>query len=171
MSGTDEQETEIKRYMETEKQRQALADYLQIDPKEIYVCSARINDLGTFQAHNMLYLLGTEEDVDAAICGYFRNNLGELDSAFIGKTAKLSVGDAAMVDRLCEVMGEDIEADILNEALQSIVGKCGDLDALIDAAAAEVDRGEFLAIDAKENPFGEYLIYKFKEGQCSDFDY
>jgi 2C-methyl-D-erythritol 2,4-cyclodiphosphate synthase len=171
MSGTDEQEMEIKRYMETERQRQALADYLQIDPKEISVCSTRIDNLPTFQARKMLYLLGTEEEVNAGIRGYFRNNLGNLDSAFIGSIAKLSDGDAAVVDRLCEIMDEDIETEILNEALLSIVGKCGDLDALIDAAAAEVDRGEFLAIDGKENPFGEYLIYKFKEGQCSDFDY
>jgi hypothetical protein len=34
-----------------------------------------------------------------------------------------------------------------------------------------VDRGEFLAMDGKEIQFGEYLIYKFKEGQCSDYDY
>ncbi len=170
MSGTDEQEIEIKRYMETERQRQALADYLQIDPKEISVCSTRINDLGTFNAQKMIYLVGTEEDVAAAICGYFRNNLGDLDSAFIGNAAKLSAEDATMVDRLCEIMGEDIETDILNDALLSIVGKCGDLDALVDAAAAEVDRGGFLAIDGKEIPFGDYLLYKFKEGQCSDLD-
>lgn len=170
MSGTDEQEIEIKRYMETERQRQALADYLQIDPKEISVCSTRINDLGTFNAQKMIYLVGTEDDVAAAICGYFRNNLGDLDSAFIGNAAKLSAEDATMVDRLCEIMGEDIETDILNDALLSIVGKCGDLDALVDAAVAEVDRGGFLAIDGKEIPFGDYLLYKFKEGQCSDLD-
>jgi len=171
MSGTDEQEMEIKRYMETEKQRQALADYLQADPKEISVCATRINDLSTFQARKILYLVGTEDEAIAGICGYFRNNLGDLDSAFIGKTAKLSAEDATMVDRLCEILDEDIETDILNDALLSIVGKCGDLDALIDAAVAEVDRGEFLAMDSKEIPFGDYLIYRFKEGQCSDFDY
>ncbi len=171
MSGTDEQEMEIKRYMETEKQRQALADYLQADPKEISVCATRINDLSTFQARKILYLVGTEDDVIAGICGYFRNNLRDLDSAFIGKTAKLSAEDATMVDRLCEILDEDIETDILNEALLSIVGKCGDLDALIDVAVAEVDRGEFLAMDGKEISFGDYLIYRFKEGQCSDFDY
>lgn len=171
MSDTDEQEKEIKRYMETERQRQALADYLQIDPKEVSVCSTRIDNLSTFQAKKMLYLLGTEEEVVAGIKGYFRNNLGELDSAFIGKTAKLSAGDAAVVDRLCEIMDEDIETEILNDALLSIVSKCGDLDALVNTAVAEVDRGEFLAIDSKEIPFGDYLIYKFKEGQCSDFDY
>lgn len=171
MSGTDEQEMEIKRYMETEKQRQALADYLQIDPKEITVCSTRINDLSTFQAQKILYLMGTEDEVIAGICGYFSNNLGDLDSAFIGQTAKLSAEDATVVDRLCEILDEDIETEVLNDALLSIVGKCGDLDALIDAAVAEVDRGEFLAMDGKEIPFGDYLIYKFKEGQCSDFDY
>ncbi len=171
MSGTDEQEMEIKRYMETERQRQALADYLQIDPKEISVCATRINDLSTFQARKFIYLIGTEEDVVAGISGYFRNNLGDLDSAFIGKTAKLSAGDTAMVDRLCEILDEDIETEILNEALLSIVSKCGDLDALINAAVAEVDRGEFLAMDGKEISFGDYLIYKFKEGQCSDFDH
>lgn len=171
MSGTDEQEMEIKRYMETERQRQTLADYLKMDPKEISVCSTRINDLGTFNAQKMIYLVGTEEDVEAAICGYFRNNLGDLDSVFIGKAAKLSAEDSTVVDRLCEIMGEDIETEILNDALLSIVGKCGDLDALIDAAVAEVDRGEFLAIDGKEIPFGDYLLYKFKEGQCSDLDY
>ncbi len=171
MDGTDEQEIEIKRNMETERQRQALADYLKMDPKEISVCSTRIDNLSTFQAKKMLYLLGTEEEVTAGIRGYFRNNLGDLDSAFIGKTAKLSDGDTAMVDRLCEIMDEDIETEILSEALLSIVSKCGDLEALVDAAVAEVDRGEFLAIDGKENSFGEYLIYKFKEGQCSDFDY
>lgn len=171
MGDAEEQEMEIKRYMETEEKRQALADYLQIDPKEISTCATRINDLSTFQAHKILYLVGTEEEVIAGICGYFENNLGDLDSAFIGKTAKLSAEDATLVDRLCEILNEDIETDILNEALLSIVGKCGDIDALIDAAVAEVDRGEFLAMDGKEIQFGEYLIYKFKEGQCSDYDY
>jgi hypothetical protein len=28
-----------------------------------------------------------------------------------------------------------------------------------------------LAIDGLEHAFGDYLIYKFREGQCSDFDY
>lgn len=171
MNDNDKQDMEVKRYMYTEKQRQALADYLQVDPKEITVCSTRINDLSTFQAHKMLYLMGTEEEVLAGIRGYFENNLGDLDSAFIGKTAKLSAEDASMVDRLCEILDEDIQTDVLNEALLSIVNKCGDLDALIDAALAEVDRGEFLAMDGKEIRFGDYLIYRFKEGQCSDFDY
>ncbi len=171
MINANEQEAEIKRYVDTEKKRQALADLLQLDPKEISPCATRINDISTFQAQKSLYLIGTKDEVDAGICGYFTNNLGDLDSAFIGKTAKLSDEDAVVVDRLCEIMGEDMESEILNDALLSIVGKCGDLDALIDAAAAEVDRGEFLAIDGKEMPFGEYLIYRFKEGQCSDYDY
>jgi hypothetical protein len=171
MSDAEEREMEIKRHMDTEKKRQALADYLQIDPKEISACTTRINDLSTLQAKKILYLVGTEDEVIAGICGYFENNLGDLDSAFIGKTAKLSGDDAAVVDRLCEILDEDIETEILNEALLSIVGKCGDLDALIDAAVAEVDRGEFLAMDGKEISFGDFLIYKFKEGQCSDYDY
>jgi len=171
MNDTNDRELEIKRYLDTEKKRQALADYLQIDPREISPCATRINDLSTLQAQKTLYLVGTEEEVIAGICGYFENNLGDLDSAFIGKKAKLSAEDATMVDRLCEILDEDIETEILNEALLSVVGKCGNLDALIDAAVAEVDRGEFLAIDGKEISFGDYLIYKFKEGQCSDYDY
>ena len=171
MDNAIDQEVEIKRYRDTEKKRQALADFLQADPKEISACSTRINDLSTFQADKIIYLIGTEDEVIAAICGYFENNLGDLDSAFIGKTAKLSAEDYAVVDRLCEILDEDAETEILNEALLSIVEKCGDLDALIDSAVAEVDRGEFLAMDGKEIPFGDYLIYKFKEGQCSDYDY
>ncbi len=171
MDNAIDQEVEIKRYRDTEKKRQALADYLHADPKEISACATRINDLSTFQADKIIYLIGTEDEVIAAICGYFENNLGDLDSAFIGKTAKLSAEDHAVVDRLCEILDEDAETEILNEALLSIVEKCGDLDALIDSAVAEVDRGEFLAMDGKENPFGDYLIYKFKEGQCSDYDY
>lgn len=164
-------EMDIKREMEMERQRQALADYLQIDPKEVSACSMRINDLNTFQVRKLIYLVGTEEEVNAGIRGYFENDLGDLDSAFIGRAAKLSEQDATMVNRLCEVMDEDFETDILNEALLSIVEKCGQLDELIDAAVAEVDRGEFLSIDGKEIPFGDYFIYKFKEGQCSDFDH
>jgi hypothetical protein len=26
-------------------------------------------------------------------------------------------------------------------------------------------------MDGEENPFGDFLIYRFREGQCSDFDY
>ena len=119
----------------------------------------------------MLYLVGTDDEVNAGIRGCFEHNLGDLDTVFIGQTAKLSAGDAQMVDRLCEILDEDLETDILNEALLGIVKKCGDLESLIDAAVAEVDRGQFLAEDGKENPFGDYLIYRFREGQCSDFDY
>jgi hypothetical protein len=167
---TDE-EIEKMELIDLDKRRQALADYLKIDPKEVTACSSRINDVTTFQAKNMLYLVGTDEEVDAGIRGCFEHNLGDLDTVFIGQTAKLSAGDASMVDRLCEILDEDLETDILNEALLGIVKKCGDLESLIDAAVAEVDRGQFLAEDGEENPFGDYLIYRFREGQCSDFDY
>jgi hypothetical protein len=171
MNDDEKQEMEIKRYMNTEKKRQALADYLQTDIKEVSACVTRINNLSTFQAKKILYLIGSEGEVVAGICGYFENNLGDLDPAFIGKTAKLSSDDTAVVDRLCEILDDDIETEILNEALLSIVGKCGDLSALIEAAIAEVDRGEFLAMDGKEIAFGDFLIYRFKEGQCSDYDF
>jgi hypothetical protein len=168
---TNAEELEKMKIIELEKRRQALADYLKIDPKEITVCSARINDIATFQARRMLYLVGKEEEVEAGMRGYFEHNLRDLDSTFIGKIARLSAGDAELVERLCEILDEDIETDILNEALLSIVRKCGDVTSLIDTILAEVDRGEFLALDGQENAFGDYLIYKFREGQCSDFDY
>jgi len=168
---TNAEELEKMKIIELEKRKQALADYLKIDPKEITVCSARINDIATFQAKKMLYLVGKEEEVGAGMRGYFEHNLGDLDSAFIGKTARLPAGDAQLIDRLCEILDEDIETDILNEALLGIVKKCGDVKSLIDATVAEVNRGEFLALDGHENAFGDYLIYKFREGQCSDFDY
>jgi hypothetical protein len=167
---TDE-EIEKKELINLDKRRQALADYLEIDPKEVTACSSRINDVTTLQAKNMLYLVGTVEEVDGGIRGCFEHNLSDLDAVFIGQTAKLSAGDVQMVDRLCEILDEDLETDILNEALLSIVKKCGDLESLIDAAVAEVDRGQFLAMDGEENPFGDYLIYRFREGQCSDFDF
>ena len=46
-----------------------------------------------------------------------------------------------MVDRLCQIMDEDIETDILNEALLSVVRKCGNLEELINAAVVGIDRG------------------------------
>ncbi len=167
----DREEMEKMKIIDLEKRKQALADYLEIDPKEIAVCSTRVNDIATLQARRMLYLVGTEEEVEAGIRGYFEHNLGDLDAAFIGQTARLSAGDAQVVDRLCEVLDEEIETQILNEAILGIVRKCGDIKSLIDAAMAEVDRGDFLALDGKENPFGDYLIYRFRDGQCSDMDY
>jgi len=168
---TNAKEMEEMKIIELERRKQALADFLKIDPKEITVCSTRINDIATFQAKRMLYLVGKEEEIDAGVRGYFEHNLGDLDSAFIGKTARLSEGDAQLVDRLCQILDEEIETDILNDALLGIVRKCGDVKSLIDAALTEVDRGEFLALDGQENAFGDYFIYKFREGQCSDFDY
>ncbi len=164
-------ETEKMELIDMEKRKQALADYLEIDPKEITVCSSRINDITTLQAKKMLYLVGTEEEVDAGVRGCFEHNLSDLDAVFIGKAAGLSTGDAQVVGRLCEILDEDMETDVLNEALLSIVNKCGDLKGLTDAAVTELDRGQFLAMDSEEHAFGEYFIYKFKEGQCSDFDY
>ncbi|NMB86548.1 MAG: hypothetical protein A4E44_01971 [Methanosaeta sp. PtaB.Bin018] len=153
-----------------ELRKQALADYLKIDTKEITVCSARINDITTMQARNMLYLVGTKEEVNAGIRSYFEHNLGDLDSTFIGSKAHLDASDAQLVERLCEILSEEIATEILNEALLFIVKKCGDLQSLIDSTAAEVDRGEFLAVDGVEHVFEDYLIYKFREGRCSDFD-
>ena len=164
-------ENEIKTDMDLESKKQAVADYLKIDPTEILACSARLNDLATFQAQKAIYVVGTDEEVDLGIRGYFENNLSELDSAFIGKTAKLSSDDAHMVDRLCQIMDEDIETDILNEAILSVVKKCGDLEELIGAAVAGLDRGQFLSEDGKEISFGNYFIYRFRKGQCSDFEY
>lgn len=164
-------EAEIKEEMDIERKKQALADYLRIDPKEISICSTRINNLATFQGKKMLWLVGTDDEVDCGIRGYFEHNLSDLDSAFIGKAAKLSAYDSQMVDRLCTIMDEDVETDVLNDALLSIVNKCGDMNALIDAAVADVERGELLSIDGKEMPFGDYFIYKFREGQCSDYDH
>ena len=167
----DAQESEKMAIIELEKRKQALADYLEIDPSEILVCSSRINNISTFQARRMLYLVGTEEEVDAGIRGYFEQNLSDLDSMFIALSAQLSTQDAQLVERLCEVLSEEKEAEILNETLLSIVTKCGDIKSVMDAAMAEMDRGEFLALDGKEIAFGDYIIYKFREGQCSDFDY
>jgi len=164
-------EAEIKEEMDFERRKQALADYLRADPKEISICSTRINNLATFQAKKMLWLVGADDEVNAGIRGYFEHNLSDLDSAFIGKAANLSASDAQMVDRLCTIMDEDIETDVLNDALMSIVSKCGDMQALIDAAVADVKRNELLSIDNKEIPFGDYFIYKFREGQCSDYDH
>jgi hypothetical protein len=171
MNDIDSSEEEKMKLIELDKARQALADFLQIDPKNIISCATRVNDLATFQADRVLYVIGTEEEVTAGIRGYFEHNLGDLDSAFIGKSANLESGDTQMVARFCEIMDEDLETEVLNDALLSIVTKCGDLESLIDAAVADVDRVEFLAIDRKENRFGKYLIYKFKEGQCSDLNY
>jgi hypothetical protein len=167
----EDTENEIKMDMDLESKKQALADYLKIDPTEILACSVRLNDLVTFQAQNAIYVVGTDEEVDLGVRGYFENNLSELDSAFIGKTAKLSSDDAHIVDRLCQIMDEDIETDILNEAILSVVKKCGDLEELIGAAVAGLDRGQFLSEDGKEISFGKYFIYRFRQGQCSDFEY
>jgi len=158
-------------FLDMDRYRQVLADFLSMDPKEIVVCSARINDITTMQAGKVLYLVGTQQEVGSGIREYFRHNLGSLNSTFIGRMAKLTSSDAMFVDRLCEILKEDMATEILNEALLSIVERCGDLEQLINAAAEEVDRGEFLAMDGKENAFGEYWIYRFHEGQCSDFDY
>jgi hypothetical protein len=74
------------------------------------------------------------------------------------------------VDRLCQIMDEDIETEILDETLLSVVRKCGKLEELIDAAVVGLDRGSLLSEDGKEIPFGKYFIYRFREGQCSDFE-
>lgn len=171
MVNSDKVEAEIKEEMDIERKKQALADYLRTDPKEISICSTRINNLATFQAKKMLWLVGTDDEVYRGIRGYFEHNLSDLDSAFIGKAAKLSDYDSQMVDRLCTIMDEDVETDVLNDALLSVVTKCGDINALIDAAIADVERGELLSIDGKEIQFGDYFIYKFREGQCSDYDH
>lgn len=157
--------------MDVERKKQALADYLKIDQAEISVCSVRLDNLVTLHALKSIYLIGTDEEVNLGIRGYFENNLSELESAFIGKAAKLSSGDAGMVDRLCQIMDEDIETDILDEALLSIVKKCGNLTELIEAAVVDLNRGQLLAEDGKEISFGKYFIYRFREGQCSDFDH
>jgi hypothetical protein len=171
LSGREDMELEIKEEIDLEHKKQALADLLRIDPNEISICSTRIDDLATFQAKRMLWLVGAEDEVNAGIRGYFQHNLSDLDSAFIGTAAKLSAIDAQVVDRLCAVMDEDVETDVLNEALLSIASKCGDMNALIDAAVSDVDRGRFLSLDGKEITFGNYLMYKFREGQCSDYDH
>ncbi len=87
------------------------------------------------------------------------------------RIGRLSDEDTFLIIRLCELLDEAIETKILNEALLSIVAKCGDIKSVIEAATAEVDRGEFLALDGKEHPFGEFLIYKFHEGRCFDIEY
>jgi|WetSurSiteA1Bulk_404760.scaffolds.fasta_scaffold08341_5 hypothetical protein len=153
------------------KRRKALADFLEIDPSEPAICTTRINNIATIQAKKMLYLVGTEEEVRAGICGYFEHNLSDLDKEFFSRIGRLSDEDTFLIVRLCELLEGMVETEILNEALLSIVGRCGDLKSVIEAAAAEVDRGEFLALDGKEHPFGDFLIYKFREGQCSDFEY
>jgi hypothetical protein len=168
---SDFEEMEKMKIISLEKRKQALADYLKINPNDIIACSKQINTLSTFQAKKTIYLVVTEEEVNAGLRGYFEHNLGDLNTTFIGQTAKLSSGDAQVVTRLCELLDEDIETDILNEALLGVVRKCGDLKSLIDAAMADVDRGEFLDMNGEENSFGDYLIYKFRDGQCSDLDH
>jgi hypothetical protein len=156
--------------LDLEKRKHALANFLEIDPRELTICMVRINNIATFQVRNMIYLVGTKEEVQAGIRGYFEHNLADLDSKFIGQIGRLSDEDKLMVIRLCELL-IDIDLEVLNQTLLTIVDNCGDARGLIDAAASEVDRGELLALDGVEHPFGEYLIYKFREGKCSDFGY
>lgn len=167
----DEATKEKIEFINIEKRRQALADYLKIDMNKVGICSTRINNIATFQAQQTIYLVGTEEEVNSGIRECYKHNLSDLDPAFIGEAGGLSDEDAGMVGRLCEILDEDIQTEILNEALISIVSKCGNMEGLIDAAAEEVDRGEFLAMDGTEQTFGDYLIYRFRDGQCSDIDY
>jgi len=154
--------------LDLEKRKHALADFLEIDTFELTIGMVRINNMATFQAGKMIYLVGTKEEVQAGIRGYFEHNLADLDSKFIGQIGRLTAEDRLMVIRLCELL-IDIDLEVLNQILLAIVDKCGDVKGLIDAAAFEVDRGEFLAFDGMEHPFGDYLIYKFREGKCSDF--
>jgi hypothetical protein len=51
------------------------------------------------------------------------------------------------------------------------VRRCGDLESILEAAVADVNRSDLLSEDGKEIPFGDFLIYRFKEGQCSDFEH
>ncbi|VVB71683.1 Uncharacterised protein [uncultured archaeon] len=154
-----------------EAHRQALADYLGFESKEIAFCSARINNITTLQARDVLYLVGTAEEIEAGIRGYFEHNLGVLDTEFICSLARLEPLDARVVQRLCELLNEDIATDLLNDALLGIVRRCGDQKSLIDAAVAEVNWGEFLAEDGRESAEGDFLIYRFRKGRCSDIDY
>jgi len=164
-------DTDIKMEMETEKKMQALADYLQLDSKVIAECSTRLNNITTFMAGKKIYLVGTEDEVKNGVRGYFEKNLGEIDPAFISRSASLSEEDSRVVERLCQIMDEDIETEILNDALLTIVKKCGDLDTLINTAAEEIKPAELLAEDGKETLFGIYQIYRFGEGQCSDLEH
>ncbi len=164
-------EADIKTGMDVERKRQALADLLHLDKEAITPCAVRVNDLNTFQVERKIYLVGREEEVHKGVRGYFENNLGELDSAFINYRGNLSDVDASMVQRLCEILDEPAETEVLNQALLGIVRRCGDLDSILDAAAADANRSDLLSEDGKEIPFGDFLIYRFKDGQCSDFEH
>ena len=164
-------EADIKTGMDVERKRQALADLLHLDKEAITPCAVRVNDLNTFQVERKIYLVGREEEVHRGVRGYFENNLGELDSAFINYRGSLSDVDASMVQRLCEILNEPAETEVLNQALLGIVRRCGDLDSILDAAAADANRSDLLSEDGKEIPFGDFLIYRFKDGQCSDFEH
>ncbi len=164
-------EADIKAEMDMERKRQSLADFLRLDKDVIMPCAVRVNDLDTFQVERKIYLVGREEEVNRGIRGYFENNLGELDSAFINYRGNLNDADASMVQRLCELLDEPAETEVLNQALLGIVRRCGDLESLLNAAAADVNRTDLLSEEGKEHPFGEFLIYRFKEGQCSDFEH
>jgi hypothetical protein len=74
-----------------------------------------------------------------------------------------------MTDRLRQILDEDIETEILDETLLCVVRKCGNLEELIDASVMGTDRSEVLSEDEKEISFGKYFIFRFREGQCSDF--
>jgi len=164
-------EADIKTGMDVERKRQALADLLHLDKEAITPCAVRVNDLNTFQVERKIYLVGREEEVHRGVRGYFENNLGELDSDFINYRGSLSDVDDSMVQRLCEILDEPAETEVLNQALLGIVRRCGDLDSILDAAAADANRSDLLSEDGKEIPFGDFLIYRFKDGQCSDFEH
>jgi len=70
-----------------------------------------------------------------------------------------------MMDKLCQIMDEDIETEILDEAVLWVLRKCGNLEELMDAAIAGIDRCGFLSEDGKEISFGMYFIFRFREGQ------
>jgi ketosteroid isomerase-like protein len=98
--------------------------------------------------------------------GYFENNLSDVHKAI---SQAISEG-ARMMDRLCQIMDEDIETKILDESALVRRKKYGKLEELIDAAIAGIDRCGFLSEDGKEISFGLYFIFRFREGQCSDFE-
>lgn len=118
----------------------ALCEHLDCEPDDLRENSYDQYGLLSVEYGRQTYLVGTDEEADAAIVEYCKDSIWAFNADFLCEVCGLP---SELAD--CLKGYQEAECEGANDALLALVEKCSDLDTFARKAASADGRGHFLS--------------------------
>lgn len=144
---TTSQDTEVSEVSEVSSARKVLASYLGVDANELKEGWHDYYGLTIFAHGKREYAVGTDSEAQDAATKNIKGSIWAFNASFIlahcGLPSELEEAIHSFQEKKCESA---------NDALLTLVEKCGDLDEFVSEAICADGRGHFLSsYDGEEN--------------------